>query len=659
MSEPPPTEPSITKASDEPAIGERTFSLDLPTSGYEGTTGNAPTLPPPPADMPTPPTRKISELKPGERVHDFEITAVLGEGGFACVYLARQISLDRQVALKVSANRGSEARTLASLEHENIVRVFSEVVDLEANRRLLCMQFVNGTTLERVLRSLAKHDPKDWTGRAILEAIDESSSQPALFDPAAVRDRELLWHTDYVDAVCWLGARIAEALAHAHSQGVLHRDIKPANILLNRYGRPMLADFNIAFDPRPAPGRARTPFGGTLGYMAPEHLDAFNPATDTPREAVDQRSDVYSLGVVLFEMLTGRLPFPLPAQMKTTTETLRQLAAERRGSVPSPSEVRPVPESLDRLVRRCLQPDPALRYPSAGELARALDGCREQCEAEKELPPAGPLTRIIERYPFALFALLLVLPHMIGSIVNISYNSLRIVGRLNSTQQTAFAEMVVLYNLLVYPLTLFAAGVLVYPVWQCWQQLQAAEPLDAETVVQTRRRLLSLPGWAMVLSAAGWLPGGLLFPLGIDLLAGGCDGAVFFHFVLSFTISGLIALTYSVFAVQYVVLRVLYPRWRLDAQGFRDRAREELQPLTGRLGLLQLLAGLIPLTGAVLMVGVGPDEFTSGYQGFRLLVTLLIGLGMFGFGAALMLSSRLRETAAAMTGGGRRIMADR
>jgi eukaryotic-like serine/threonine-protein kinase len=211
--------------------------------------------------------------------------------------------------------------------------------------------------------------------------------------------------------------------------------------------------------------------------------------------------------------------------------------------------------------------------------------------------------------------------------------------------------MVVFYNLVVYPLTLLAAVMLVLPVWRCWQRLRADEPLDAETVVLTRRRLLALPGWAMALSALGWLPGGVLFPLGIYLLAGECDGAVFSHFLVSFTISGLIALTYSVFGTEYVVLRVLYPRWRLDGQEFRQRAREELGPLTGRLGLLQLLAGLIPLMGAVLMVGVGPDEFAGGYRGFRLLVTLLIGLGMFGFGAAVALSSRLRETAAAMTGG--------
>jgi serine/threonine protein kinase len=649
MSEPVPTEGSGTQASaggSPPVAGALPPTLEEPTSDLGLTTGGAPSFPAPPTAHGAP-----AQPRPGELLDDFEIVSILGQGAFACVYLARQLSLDRHVALKVSANRGSEARTLASLEHEHIVRVFSETVEREANRRLLCMQFVNGTTLERVLRALNERPPALWSGRSILEAIDELSTHPALFDPAALRDRESLWNGDYVEAVCWLGGRLAEALAHAHSQGVLHRDIKPANILLNRYGRPMLADFNIAFDPRPAERAARTPFGGTLGYMAPEHLDAFNPAENTPPEAVDRRSDVYALGVVLFEMLAGRLPFPLPAKINTTVETLRQLAAERRGPPPSVGELRPVPESLDRLVTRCLQPNPEDRYQTADELARALEGCREQYLAECDLPAAGPITRALMRQPFALGLVLLLLPHFLGSVVNIAYNHLRIMGRLSAPQQAAFWQLVPAYNLVVYPLGLVAMVLLMGPLWRCWQRLQAGESMSEAAVAGGRRRLLALPGWAMVLSAAGWLPGGLLFPLGLWFLAGACEAAVFEHFLLSFTISGLIALTYSVFAVEYLVLRVLYPHWWLDGREFRRRAREEVRPVARRLVLLQLLAGLIPLTGAVLMVGVGPDEFATGYQGFRVLVTLLIALGMVGFGVAVTLSRRLGATVAALTGG--------
>jgi serine/threonine protein kinase len=589
-------------------------------------------------------------LQAGQRLDDYEIISVLGAGAFATVYLARQLSLDRQVALKVSANSGTEARTLASLEHEHIVRVFSETIDGHHNRRLLCMQYVNGTTLQQVLEILARRDPATRNGQAILDAIDELSTRPAMFDPAALRDRELLRGADWIEAVCWIGGRLAEALAHAHSQGVLHRDIKPANILLNRYGRPMLADFNIAFDPRPVEGASRRMFGGTLAYMSPEHIDAFHPDGTTSADVVDQRSDIYSLGMVLFEMLTGRVAAPdsLPA---STRLMLWELAAFRRTAAPSPARERPVPEVLDRIVRRCLQPMPADRYQTADALAHALDGCREHRQIERKLPRGGRLIRLIRSHPFSLGLLLVLLPHLLGSVVNISYNQLRIVDRLDPAQQLVFAELVLGYNLAVYPLCVAVGIAVVWPLVRMGRRLAGGELVDPAEVADSRRRLLQLPRWAMLLSAIGWLPGGVLFPVGLHLAAGPCPSGVFGHFLLSFTISGLIALTYSVFAIQFLVLGVLYPRWWTDAQGIRRHARNELQPVPRLLGLLQVLSGLIPLAGAVLMVEVGPDEFTSGYQGFRLLVTALIGLGMLGFCVAVSVSGVLGRCVAALSGG--------
>src|SRR5206468_3902983 len=121
----------------------------------------------------------------------------------------------------------------------------------------------------------------------IVKAIDGLSTHPASFHPAALRDRELLAKADFVEAVCWTGARLAEALDYAHGQGILHRDIKPANILVTPYGRPLLADFNMAFHLDPAVGE-HAMFGGTFAYMSPEHLDAFNRETAAPRRLVDQ-----------------------------------------------------------------------------------------------------------------------------------------------------------------------------------------------------------------------------------------------------------------------------------------------------------------------------------------------------------------------------------
>jgi hypothetical protein len=167
-------------------------------------------------------------------------------------------------------------------------------------------------------------------------------------------------------------------------------------------------------------------------------------------------------------------------------------------------------------------------------------------------------------------------------------------------------------------------------------------------VAQARRRALRLPRWGLALSCLGWLPGGLLFPLGVSALAGRVNGAVYVHFLVSFTISGLIALTYSVLAIEFVVLRVLYPRLWAGERAPRQVARAELAGTEGRLRLLQFLAVLIPLGGAGLMLGVGPEEFD---QPFRLLVSALLAVGTAGLGLALLASAELGRVLAALTGG--------
>lgn len=581
---------------------------------------------------------RAGELRPGQVVDDFELLSVLGQGGFATVYLARQISLGRQIALKVSTQGGSEAHTLAVLEHDHIVRVFSHSVEARSGLRLLCMQYVNGTTLQQVIRALADRRDRPLAGRDLVAAIDSLSTRPALFDPAALHDRDFLLRADFVEAVCWLGARLAQALEYAHQKRVLHRDIKPGNILLSCYGRPLLADFNLSLDPDQTRGRGEL-FGGTLNYMAPEHLDAVNPADPTTPEAVDERSDVYALGVVLYELWSGRRPFGPPPEADTAVQ-LRALAAQRRAGPPRLA----APEILERVVRRCLEPEPARRYPTAAALAEALEGCREHHEALKAAPPAGPLTRFVARHPFALGLVLIFLPHVVGSAVNITYNALRIVGRLTAEQQATFLRLVLGYNLVVYSACIAMLVVQVTPLVRSWRRLGDQAPDHAATEA-LRRRALGLPFWTIILSCAGWLPGGLLFPLGIHWLAGPLGGDIFGHFLVSFTVSGLIALTYSVFAAQFLALCVLYPRYWVDARAARRTAAVELGHLPRRIACLQWLAGLIPLIGAILMVGVGPEDFSpAAYRTFRVLVTFLIALGMAGFGAALLAGQRLGQT---------------
>jgi serine/threonine protein kinase len=655
-----PSEARTRKLEGEPALPPSAVCpqrVDEPDTGAPTTRdGQAAGAPHPTvlAPPPSPEDSSFYEPAPGQRLDDFDLVRELGSGSFGRVFLARQCSLDRLVALKVTRDRGHEARTLARLEHAHIVQVFSEVVIAERNLRLLCMQFVPGTTLERVGAALTVRDRRQWSGRTILEVLDRVDTGPVPLDPAALREREFLARCDFVPAVCWLGARLAEALAHAHDSGILHRDVKPANVLLNRYGRPFLADFNLSFAARCDSADA-APFGGTVAYMAPEHLEAFAPGGRTLRDTVNERSDLYALGVVLFELLTGRLPFRVgPRPGGRRSEQLEELAAERRrGPPPLPPDAS-VPTPVARVISRCLEPEPDRRFASAADLARALDGCGELCADEKALPAPGPITRRLCRWPFALGCLLVLLPHVISSVVNVSYNALRIVEHLTPDQQATFRRLVLLYNVVAYPAGIVAIMVLVMPVRRVWLGLASPDPPPEEQVAAARRAALRLPMWSVLLSVVAWLPGGVIFPLGIDRLSGPIDADVYHHFLISFTISGLIALTYSFFVIEFVVLRVLYPFFWTDTRDLRAVRRSELAGTDRQLAWFQMLAVLIPLAAAVLMVAVGPEEFRDGYRPFRVLVTALIALGMTGLGVAMAVSRRLHETLGALAGGERR-----
>jgi phage shock protein PspC (stress-responsive transcriptional regulator)/tRNA A-37 threonylcarbamoyl transferase component Bud32 len=264
-------------------------------NGEAGKTTPYPSLPP----VPSP-----AELAP--HFSDLEILELLGQGGMGAVYKARQRKLDRFVALKVLpaewgrdpafAERFSrEARTLACLNHPEIVCVhdFGEA----EGYYFLLMEFVDGANLRQLL----------MTGRL----------QPRQALPIV--------------------AQICEALQYAHEQGVIHRDIKPENILLDKRGRVKIADFGLA----KLLGRARNEYTltgsrqvmGTLDYMAPEQR--------TKPQEVDHRADIYSLGVVFYEMLTGELPL---------------------GRFGAPSEKAGVDSRLDEVIFRALEREPDRRY---------------------------------------------------------------------------------------------------------------------------------------------------------------------------------------------------------------------------------------------------------------------------------------------------------
>jgi len=305
----------------------------------------------------------------GQTIAGFHLVEELGRGAFARVFRAEERQLaDRSVALKVARAGSREPQTLARLQHTHIVPVHSTRTDPATGLHLLCMPYFGQVTLARLLA-----DPEVQVARHGSDLIDALDRLEPPESPRGARKagRSALAGRTYAQAISWWGARMAEALDHAHDRGVLHRDIKPSNVLVTSDGMPMLLDFNLARESLiDAPEHGPDTLGGTLDYMAPEHLEAL---ADGLSDRVDARSDIYGLGVVLYESLMGERPFATPRGARSAAELLLKAADERRVEAPWLRDSHPeVPPPLEAVVRRCLAPDPDARFASAGELAHDL-----------------------------------------------------------------------------------------------------------------------------------------------------------------------------------------------------------------------------------------------------------------------------------------------
>ncbi len=582
---------------------------------------------------------------PVPRVGDFEIVSKLGEGAYGQVFLARQVSLGRHVALKVvrgtpTGDRG-EGHLLAGLEHDHIVKVFSAFSDTETGTHGLCLQYVPGADLGVVIRRVFEGGRVPESGRALLDALDAARRGDAGFDPAALRDREALAADTFAQAVCRIGGRLAEALAFAHANGVLHCDIKPGNILLTPYGRPMLADFNVAFDRiRHAQTPQGTCYGGTLAYMAPEYHAVM---MGQPGGCADERCDLYSLGVVLYELATGTRPRPVPPSAiaetllpgVTATEPANPPVAARG---PEDAGLAQVPHELAAVIRRCLDPVPARRYQTAAALAAALAAAWNLLAARRALPAPSGIGRWVLARPAWALVLAGLLPHVVASIAQIEYNAVEV--RLDAAQHRVFALLVVAYNLIVYPV---CGGTGIYLFWWVVQRLPRLGELSGDEVDRLRRRARRLAWQIAALGALGWLPGGVVFPLVIHLATGPVPWQMYSHFAVSFTLAGLIGVVFSYLGIQYVVFRALLPRLGNPDTYTPSGMWAEVRPLTAAFGPLVLLASGVPLLGAVLLLTLDDGPMTFG---FRLLVAKLIGLGVAGVSLAERVVRRLRQLTA-------------
>ncbi len=323
-----------------------------------------------PADLP----------EAGDEIGPYRLIRELGRGAFARVFLAEEADLDhRPVVLKVSTRATAEPRLLARARHAHTVEVLRQAVADDGALHLICMPFLGGATLAAVLDARRASGRRPRSGLDLLADLDRASAPEY---PAAGLDRparQLIAGLAYPEALAWIAARLAEALDHAHRRGVAHGDLKPSNVLMTAEGTPMLIDFNLAVDWRDPPdvGPAADP-GGTVAYMAPERLRAIAGADPGRAQRAEDahRADLYALGLILLESLTGLAP-EVPRCKGGVREAALALAGSRR-DLPGPLRKRgwgrgAIPAALRSILARCLAPDPATRYARGDQLAEDLD----------------------------------------------------------------------------------------------------------------------------------------------------------------------------------------------------------------------------------------------------------------------------------------------
>jgi serine/threonine protein kinase/tetratricopeptide (TPR) repeat protein len=336
----------------------------------------------------------------GQSIAEFDLIELLGRGAFGRVYLARQRGLaNRPVALKITSHSSVEPGRLAQLQHTNIVPIYS--VHQADRFEAICMPFLGRNTLADVVEATRRQGRLPKSGQELLTTVvtgreptvdrngklprglsDLDGKQQAATIALAPSIRAQLERATYVDAVVWIMAKLAAGVAHAHERGILHRDLKPANVLLADDGRPMLLDFNLSDRIASGSGRAAA-IGGTLPYMAPEHLEALETGV-----GIDGRSDIYSLGVIMFELLAGRLPFETSASA-TPSAIAAQIAERRRGAPAVRQFNREAPHSIAAVTAKCLAPLSDDRYQSAEEL---------RVDLERQLENL-PLLHVADRSP--------------------------------------------------------------------------------------------------------------------------------------------------------------------------------------------------------------------------------------------------------------------
>ena len=279
----------------------------------------------------------------GKKFFGYEIIAEIGRGSFARVYRAEEISVGRRaVVIKVCEQETNEAQILGKLKHPNIIPIHS-VKEVQSGLTIICMPFVGMFTLHDLLETTygVRQDSRYHECRSV-----------------GVNKRV---DVDYVNDAIELGVQLCEALHYLHDKGMLHLDLKPSNILIDKQRQPIVLDFNLSLDRSDVEIRT----GGTFCYMSPEQRGVVFAGEGNVR-TLDARTDVFSVGVILFELLNGKLPFG---------DKIKQDVDPQRYNPPRVSWRQPgrcVSPAVMAVIDKALHEEPDQRYDSALAFAEAL-----------------------------------------------------------------------------------------------------------------------------------------------------------------------------------------------------------------------------------------------------------------------------------------------
>jgi len=585
----------------------------------------------------------VVEIAPGERLDDFDLLAILGEGQFAKVFLARQRAMQRLVALKVSTSRGAEAATLAQLDHPNIVRVYDQRFLEDRGVLLVYMSYLPGGTLLDAIERMKAIPTGERTGTHLLEAVDAALDRRGELPPAESPARRQWSTRSWPATVAALGAKLAAALDYAHAQNVLHRDLKPANVLLSAEGEPLLADFNVGFCAQLDGADATTSFGGSLAYMAPEHMDAFNPEHDRRPESLDGRADLFGLAVTLWELLAGSRPFGPEALSRDWAETLEHMAAVRRRG-PLPELVEKCDEGevvgLKECLLHALSAEPDNRPPTAGALATELELCLRPATRAIVRPAPSAWRGAVERHPVLALLPLGLAPNLTGSLFNIAYNKAEIIDHWPAAQRV-FDPILLAVNGLFFPLGILVFILAARTVSRGVQRVRHGDPPDAADLAELRRKCLRLGSVAAGVCVSCWVLAGVIWPVALWVAAGSAPGGVetYIHFLVGLVICGFIAGAYPYFLVTFLAVRVLYPA--LLNGGLPGAAdAPALARVDRELGRYRTVAAAIPLLAVVLLATKGLSNPTA--------VAILGVTGLAGILLAFALEGKTRAVLAAL-----------